>query len=614
MKNDRPQDRRRKGRIAKGLVVCVLGGLILAFFRVQVLRSSTWKLESDSNRLRPIPVWAPRGTVFDRNGRVLAESVPGYEITLLPDRPDTMRAALEHIRPYLQLSDQRIEALMRTVRRYPRTPLLVDADADFRAIAAMEERPFDFPRVYIQMRPKRHYPLGSAAAHVLGYVGEINAEELEDSLYADYEPRTIIGKEGLERQYEPVLRGLQGIRYVEVDAAGRIVGSFAGYEAAEATPGDDIHLNLDGDLTDWIHRIFPDSMKGAVVALDVADGGVLALYSAPSFDPNLFVGGIDVDDWQALNQDPQRPLFNRPVLGLYPPASTWKLASAAIALEMGVVTPEERMPVSCRGSFRFGNRTYRCWNREGHGSLDLAGALANSCDVYYYQLGLRVTLQRLLDESVRLGFTSRCGIDHPNESAGIFPEDFGYWERVWGYTPREGEVLSLAIGQGANSQTPLKMAQFYVALARQGDAPAPRLRRSEEAPALSWTLDLSQESLSALREGLWQVMQPGGTGHLSSLEHWDTWGKSGTGQNPAGLDHAWFALMAGPRDQDPEVVVVVLVEHGESGSQAAAPIAAKTADYFLRSKYEMPIDTVVQTLREHYWYGVPAPWANRAGG
>lgn len=614
MNHDHPHERRRRSRLAQLAVALIVGGLILVFFRVQVLGSSTWKLQSDSNRLRPLPVWAPRGTIFDRRGRVLAESVPGFEVTLLPAHPDTMRAALNSLQPYLRLSDARVETLMRTVRRYPRTPLLVDRDADFRSIAALQERPGQFPRVYIEMRPKRHYPLGPATAHVLGYVGEINPDELEDSAYVGYEARSIVGKEGLERQYEPDLRGLPGLRYMEVDAAGRIVGSFAGYQENQATPGTDITLNLDGDLAEWIHRIFPDTMKGAVVALDADDGGVLALYSAPSFDSNLFVGGIRTEDWRALNQDPDRPLFNRPVLGLYPPASTWKLASAAIALELGVVTPDEEMPVRCTGGFRYGNRVARCWKRDGHGALDLAGALANSCDVYFYQLGLRVTLKRLLDESVRLGFTSRCGIDHPSESAGIFPEDFDYWQRVWGYAPREGEVLSLAIGQGANSQTPLKMAQFYVALARNGQAPAPRLRRNDDAPVpTSWTLDLTDASIAALKKGLWDVMQPGGTGYLSTLEHWDTWGKSGTGENPAGPDHAWFALMAGPRGGEPEVVVVVLVEHGESGSGTAAPIAAKTADYYLRRQHDIPVDTLVQTLRDHYRLGVPAPWAVRAG-
>jgi penicillin-binding protein 2 len=520
-----------------------------------------------------------------------------------------MRATLERLRPYLELSDERIEALMGTARRYFRQPLLVDSDADFDAVAALEERRAFLPGVFIEMRPKRHYPAGPATAHVLGYVGEITSEELERETYAEYEARMIVGKEGIERQYEAGLQGSRGLRFVEVDAVGRIVGAFRGDLETPADPGGDITLNLDLGMMEWIHRIFPDSMKGAVVALDVEDGGVLALYSSPTFDPNSFVGGIEPEEWRRLNTDPAQPLYTRPVLGLYPPASTFKLVSAAIGLELGLITPDERMPQPCTGAFRFGNRVSRCWDRSGHGSLDLTGALANSCDVYFYQLGLRIGLQRLLDEAGRLGFRGTCEIDHPNESNGIFPADDSFWERRWGYKPTEGEVLSLAIGQGANSQTPLRIAQLYAAIARGGDAPAPRLLRQADAP-VSWELELTPESLDALMDGLAAVMAPGGTGYLSTLEHFQTWGKSGTGENPLGLDHALFALLAGRPGARPEIAVVAVVEHGESGSRVAAPIAAKAADFYLRRKYDIPVDSI-QTLRDHYRVGRPAPWAVR---
>ncbi len=609
MNHDHPHERRRRGRIGDGVILAVLGLLGLAFFRVQVLGSDQWALQAESNRFRPLPVPAPRGTIYDRTGEILAENVPGYEVTVLPAPLDSMRATLDRLRPYLDLSDQRIESLMGTARRYFRQPLLVDSDARFEAVSALEERRPLFPGVFIEMRPKRHYPARGATAHVLGYVGEITGEELEREEYTEYEPRMIVGKEGVERQYESALQGTQGLRNVEVDAVGRIVGSFRGDLDTPAEPGADVTLNLDLALMQWIHRVFPDSMKGAVVALDVDDGGVLALYSSPTFDPNAFVGGIEPGEWRALNGDPAQPLYNRPVLGVYPPASTFKLVTAAIGLELGLVTPEEHMPQRCTGAYRFGNRVYRCWDRAGHGSLDLAGALANSCDVYFYQLGLRIGLQRLLDEAGRLGFRDSCGIDHPSESSGIFPADDSFWERRWGYTPTEGEVLSLAIGQGANSQTPLRVAQLYAAVARGGDAPAPRLLRRAEAP-VSWRLDLTPESLEALMDGLAAVMAPGGTGYLSTLEHFQTWGKSGTGQNPLGLDHALFALLAGPPGQRPEIAVVAVVEHGESGSQVAAPVAAKAADYYLRRKHGIATDSI-QTLRDHYRVGRPAPWAAR---
>jgi len=615
-----PLARRARAHGAYVIIALFMGVLAAAFFRVQVLRSDTWELQAESNRLRQLPVPAPRGTIYDREGRILADNVPGYAITLLPGPPDSIRATLERMQPYVAISDARIDQLVADLRRYG-TEVVVDGDADFEVVSALEERRTEFPDVYIEMRPRRRYPVGEAVGHVLGYVGEITGEELDSEDYADprYEQGMVVGKTGIERQYEPALQGRRGLRYVEVDARGRIVGDFSGFTADPGEGGEDLHLNLDLALQEWIHEIWPDSMAGAVVALDPADGSVRALYSAPSFDPNEFVGGIGTQAWDALNTDEQKPLYNRSVLGLYAPASTWKLASAGIALDLGVVTPDEVMPVPCTGSFYWGNRSWGCWNREGHGYNTLAEAIGNSCDVYFYQMGLRVGLDRLLTRATDIGFSRRCGIDLPQESQGIFPADRDFWNRRFGYTPQEGEVLSLAIGQGPNSQTPLKMAQFYVALARDGSAPAPALARGVELGE-GWSLNLQPEDLASLREGLRAVTEPGGTAHFgTALEHWEVLGKTGTGEHGlsrAGLapEHAWFAGMAGPPGGDPEIVVVAIVEFGESGSRAAAPIVAKTADFYLRRKHGIPVDTV-QTYLEHLQRGVPAPWyRERFGG
>lgn len=611
MKSPHPDVLRRRARGGMAVAGALLGLLGLAFFRIQVVGSTTWMLHSESNRLRPLPVPAPRGTVFDRNGRIVADNVPGYSISLFPAPRDSVRRTLDRLRPILLLSDPQLERLMEAFQRNPRQPLLVTSDAGFEQVSALEERRMHFPGVFLEMRPKRRYHGGASVGHVMGYVGEITAEELELPEFGGYEQGQIVGKEGVEREYEALLQGRQGLRYVEVDALGRIVGSFRGQAAMPALPGGDLDLTIDLDLMEWIQRIFPDSMRGSVVALDARDGGVLALFSSPSYDPNLFVGGIEPDIWRALNTDPARPLYNRAVLGRYPPASTWKLATAAIGLQLGIVTPDEHMPIPCRGGIRFGNRYFRCWRPGGHGSLALADAIRDSCDVYFYQLGARIGLARLVEEGNRIGFASRCGIDLPRESRGIFPEDTGFWERRWGYRPTEAEALSLAIGQGPNSQTPLKIAQFYLALARDGSAPAPHLLRGG-ARSEGWALDLSPESLATLREGLRRVTAPGGTAHLSSLEHWDLMGKTGTGQNAQDpeRDHAWFAAIAGPREGTPEVVVVTLVEYGISGSRVAAPLAAKTADFYLRRRYGIPVDTI-QTLAEHWRTGRPARWANR---
>ena len=620
MKTHHPLARRARARGAFVILALFLGLLCAAFFRVQVLRSDTWELRAESNRLRQLPVPAPRGTIYDRQGRILADNVPGYAITLLPGPPDSIRSTLDRMQPHLGITDGRIDRLMADFRRYG-TEVVVDNDADFEVVSALEERRTEFPDVYVEMRPRRRYPAGGSVAHVLGYVGEITGDELQDSAFSGdrYDQGMVVGKTGIERQYEPRLQGERGLRYVEVDARGRIVGDFSGFTADPGQAGQELRLNLDLELHQWVDQIWPDSMAGALVALDPADGGVLALYSAPNFDPNAFVGGIASEPWERLNTDEQKPLYNRAVLGLYAPASTWKLATAGIALDSDVVTPDEVMPVPCRGSWYWGGRSWGCWDDDGHGFNNLSEAIANSCDVYFYQLGLRVGLDRLLTRATDIGFSQRCGIDLPQESQGIFPADRSFWNRRFGYTPQEGEVLSLAIGQGPNSQTPLKMAQFYVALARDGSAPPPLLAQGVEMGG-GWSLDLTQEDLASLREGLRAVTQPGGTAHFgTALEHWDILGKTGTGEHglsQAGLapEHAWFAGMAGPPGEDPEVVVVVIVEYGESGSRAAAPLMAKAADYYLRRKHDIEVDTI-QTYLEHLQAGVPAPWyRERFGG
>jgi penicillin-binding protein 2 len=611
MKTEHPNIRKRRARLAAVVIAVLMGVLALSFFRVQVMRGTAWALQSDSNRLRVLQVPAPRGTIFDRYGRVIADNIPSYSVSLFPAPLDSIRATLNRLQPILGIDDQRVEELIEQASLDRRMPLQVLRDAEYPVVAALEERRGDFPDVFMEVRPKRRYMGGTALGHILGYVGEISREELDNPRFEGYEQRMIVGKDGLERQYEGSLQGDQGVRYVEVDAVGRVVGSFEGYAAAEALPGEDLYLHIDLELMEFIDEIFPEGGRGAVVMLNVEDGGILALYSAPSFDPNHFVGGIERGLWDALNQDPSRPLFNRAVIGRYPPASTWKLASGAIGLELGVVDPHAFMPVPCTGTFRYGNDVRACWNNAGHGYLDMAGAIAHSCNVYFYQLGLRVGLETLVHEGSRLGFGELCGVDLPAESRGVFPAGLDFWRERYGWPPTENEVLSLVIGQGPNDQTPLKMAQFYLAIGRDGSAPAPQLARPGpgENPDISWRLDLGNESLEALREGLRQVTAVGGTAFNSSLEHWDLIGKTGTAQQGTGLlPHAWFVGLAGPWDTSPEIAVAVIIEEGESGSRAAAPIAAKAADFHLRQKYGVPVDTI-QTLGEHLNAGVPAPWA-----
>ena len=414
----------------------------------------------------------------------------------------------------------RLEA---TLRRYPRQPLVVTLDAGLEAATALMERRAELSNVYVEMRPQRRYVDGPAVAHILGYVGEITAEELGGLAFLpeDYEQGMIVGKTGVEREYDEILQGEPGVRFVEVDARGRIVGDFAGSTSRASVPGGDLRLAVDLELQQWIHRIFPDDKMGAVVAIDPADGSVLALYSAPTFDPNEFVGGIDPGLWQTLNTDPLKPLYNRAVLGLYAPASMWKLATAAIGLELGVIDADDHMPTPCSGGITFGNRYWRCWEPEGHGSLDLAGAIQHSCDVWFYQLGMKIGLERLLREATDLGFSRPCGIDLPGREGGRLPGRPGVLGRPLRlHAQRERSSLSLHWARSQLTDSAQDGPVLYGACPRRlgaGAQPVPRAR----GPTEGWSLNVDAEGLAALRQGLRQVTGLGGTAYMSSLEHWD---------------------------------------------------------------------------------------------
>ena len=589
--------------------MALLGLLAAVFFRAQVYRSSEWVLQADSNRLRPLTLPAPRGTIRDRAGRPLADNVPGYSVSILSASRDSMMSSLNRVRDHLEIGERRLERALQEIEDRSPRPVLLSVDASFEAVAALEERSSVFPRVLIETRPKRRYPAGAVGAHVVGSVGEINQQELESEQFEGAEPGLIVGRSGIEWQYERVLQGRTGVRYVEVDASGRIVGSHRGFRRVEEEPGGDLDLHLDLDLMEWIHHIFPEGMAGSVVALDVETGGVLALYASPSYDPNVFAGEVDQEEWRRLINDPTSPLFNRAITARYPPGSPMKLVTALIGLETGVIGPADRMPVACGGGYVYGGRLWRCWEPEGHGSLDLADAIKHSCNVYFYQVALRIGFHRMLERVNRMGFGGTCGVDLPGEAAGAYPEGPEYWVRRYGYSPREGEVLNLAIGQGPIAQTPLMVAQYFLAIARDGSAPSPTLYR--DAPAKDgFRFEVPEENLEVIREGLRRVTQQGGTAYLSSLEHFELLGKTGTAQSVGGRPpHAWFAAMAGPRGGLPEVVVVALVEFGESGSGAAAPLVAKAADFHLRGKHGMPRDTI-QTLREYFEAGRSTAWAS----
>ncbi len=571
--------RTRRARAASFLLFGVVLVLAGAFFRLQVLGGGTYRLQSTNNRLRPIPIPAARGAVYDRHGALLAESIPGYSLSLLPASADSARATLERLAPYVGLDPSDIDDLMERRRRQPQLPLPVRDDLTFSQVASVEERRPDFRLIVVETHPRRRYPAGASVGHVVGYVGEISEAELDSDDFVEYEAGRIVGKQGVERSYERELAGTAGTRYVEVNARGSIVREFPSQLARPAVQGTELRLTLDLDLHQLVDSLFPVEDRGGVVALDPRNGEVLLLYSHPTFDPNLFVGGISATDWAMLRDDPAQPMLNRAAAALYPPGSTWKLVLATLGMREGVVGIDTYMPTSCRGALQFGRRPFRCWRPEGHGPLDLSGAIKESCNVFFYQLGLRVGLDTFLAGVDRMGFNSPTGLDLPGEISGRFPPSRSWYDRRFGRRGwTEAVVLNLSIGQGETEQSLLRMAQYYAALATGQSPVVPHLRQSETLSQIreEWSLELPDAQREQLVNAMVRVVnEPRGTAYWHRPREWTLAGKTGTAQNPHGEPHSWFVGFA-PAD-DPRIVIAAIVENGHPDNQTsrAVPIASQ---------------------------------------
>jgi penicillin-binding protein 2 len=576
------------------VLVLIFGVLGAAFFQVQVVQHERYRLRSESNRLRAIPLTAPRGVVLDRNGLVIADNVPGYAVKLLAAGPDSLRAVLRRLSALVPLDSAAMEQVVRRHRLAPYQPALVFNSQSFEVIARLEEHRVELPGLVIQTEPRRFYPAGRAMGHVIGYVGEVSEEELDRGRYPGARMGTIVGREGLEQTYDSVLRGREGVRYIEVDARGRVVREEASTPSIRPASGRPLRTTIDLPLQLYIDSLFADSLRafhGAMVAMTPA-GEVLALYSSPSFDPNEFVGGISAEKYQALTiREAGLPLFNRATKGAYPPASPFKLAIAAMALRRGLISFASHMEQPCRGGLRFGNRVFRCWKPEGHGSLDLIGAIAASCDVYFYQLGLRLGLSAILEDGTRMGFGDLTGIDLASETRSFFPTSRAYYDRTYG--PRgwtNAVTLNLAIGQGENNQTLINVMRFYQALAGDGRARTPHLAVTAAPAAVD--LRLSPSQLAGLREALTTVVTRG-TAAGSRGREYNVAGKTGTAQNAHGPDHGWFIGFA-PAD-DPQIIVGSILERALHGSSVAPWVVRVIRRYLVGSGGDPrgPIEIVV---------------------
>ncbi len=569
----------RRAEVARRMIWGILGLMAIAFFRVQIVGTSRYKLQSEENRLRPIPIPSARGLVTDRHGVVLAENVPGYSVGLIAASSDSLRAQLRRINRLLKLDTTSFEAIVRRFRKRPYEPVVVMKDAPFELVSSLEEQRMVLPGLVIQAEPKRRYPFGAITAHVLGYVDQVKEDELSSPKFAGVRGGTLVGRSGLERQYDDQLRGEDGVRYVEVTALGRMVPAGGVVNPTPPKQGTTLKASIDLDLQQYVASQFPANRRGAVMAMDPQNGEILAMYSSPSYDPNLFIGGADPQVLNALFRSEAFPMMNRAIQGRYPPASPWKLVMAAMAMKRGVVDLNTKMPTPCTGGFQYYNRYFHCWKAEGHGDVTLAQAIAVSCDVYFYQLGLKLGLANVLQDGVQFGFTQRSGVDLPSEGWPTFPEAPAYYDRLYGrrqWTP--GVVLNLAIGQGENAQTLANMMRFYSMLANQaGVAPTPKLVANTSGAVRS--VGVSDSTLADLRKALLMVVE-GGTASGSRIAGLRIAGKTGTAQNshPNGLDHGWFIGFA-PVDS-PRVVVGSIIEFAEHGT-AVAPMVTRIIRHYL---------------------------------
>lgn len=564
-------------------LAAILIAIASAFFNAQVLQHDRYKLQSQENRLRAIPLPAPRGIIYDRKGNVIAENLPGYAVSISPINVDSLRAALKQLSTVIDLKPEDIETAVKRYKRDPHRPTVIISDAEPAVVSVLEEHRINFPRLIIQSVPKRFYPDGAAVASFVGYTGEITDADLNAAQYQGYKPGQLVGKGGLEKEYEKSLRGREGVRYDEVDARGRLVRQAGERMDLTPEPAPPLYTNIDMDLQRYVAQVFGDSLQGGAIAIDPRDGGVIALYSAPSYDVNRFTGGIPADYWKTLLTDERRPLVNKVTQGRYPPGSTFKLATAVTGLETGLVTLDERMPVPCTGGLQYGTRYFKCWDKHGHGDLNLAQAIEKSCDVYFYQLGLKIGLSRLIAGGVSLDMREKSGIDLPEEKRALWPYAVDYYNKTYGVRGWSNAVtLNLSIGQGENAQTVVNMAKFYAALATDGTAPTPAIARLK--PQRQRIFRLTDQQMQGLRTALAGVVSAGGTAAASQIEGVMLAGKTGTAQSGKKVDgtelnHAWFVGFA-PADH-PTIVVAVMLEYGGHGGRAAH-VASSIISHYLK--------------------------------
>jgi len=594
-----------------GVVVLTAFAILFArFFYLQVIQHQYYDTKAEDNRISIVPIQPNRGLILDRNGVVLARNYSGYTLELSLSKIDDLQATIDELATVVDIQPRdrrRFQRLREESKGRDTLPIrtrLSDVE-----VARLAVNRYRFPGVDIRGRLFRQYPLGELASHVAGYISRIDDRDLERleglAQSANYRGADHIGKTGLEQSYERVLHGTTGFEQVETDAGGRIVRTLS--RTAPAVSGDNLSLTLDIGLQEVAERAF-GANRGALVAIEPATGGILAFVSKPGYDPNLFIDGIDPVNWEALNTSPDHPLNNRALTGLYPPGSTFKPYMALAGLELGKRTPAQK--IFDPGYFIFGNVRFRDYKANGHGYVDLYDSLVHSCDTYYYMLANDLGIENIASFIGQFGFGSRSGIDIEGEAEGVLPSPEWKVKRFRKLEQQRwfaGETISVGIGQGYNSYTPLQLAQALATLANDGAMYRPHFvnyienpktrERSYVQPQLLKTVPLKDSNLQLVKRALVGVNREGTAARAFAGAGYVSAGKTGTAQVIAQKDnekydetkvaerlrdHALFVAYA-PADS-PRIALAVVVENAGFGARAAAPIARQVLDFYLLGK------------------------------
>ncbi|KVW96997.1 penicillin-binding protein 2 [Thiobacillus denitrificans] len=594
-------------KVGAAFVALLATALLARGYYLQIVQHEHYIQRAESNRISRVPTAPNRGLILDRNERILAENYSAYTLELT--RTDNLEATLAEIGTLIEITPgqlRRFRRLLSESHEFETVPLKSKlTDEEVAIIAANRYR---LPGMEVKARLFRNYQAGPGMAHVLGFIGRINDRDLkqlrDDGREQNYKGSAHIGKTGLEQSYETLLHGRTGFDQMETDASGRAVRMLS---RIPPVPGKDLRLHLDAELQAVAEHAFGDYL-GGLVALDPNTGGVLALVSKPGFDPNLFVDGIDPETWKSLNESPDRPMVNRVLRGIYPPGSTIKPFMALAGLELGLRKPSDSINDPGFYSLPNSSHQYRDWKRGGHGVVDLRRSISQSCDVYYYRLAVDMGIDRMHDYLAQFGLGEKTGIDLDGESSGLLPSR-DWKQRRFKQTWYPGETVIAGIGQGYHLTTPLQLAVAAAMLANGGMRVEPRLVQAVRDPlSHAWQpqpggarvqMAIAPDHLAVVREGLMDVMRPGGTAARSAAgAPYTIAGKTGTAQ-VVGIkqgasydasqlarkhrDHALFIAYAPA--ENPTIAVAVMVENGASGSGVAAPIARAVFDYYLTGKH-----------------------------